>query len=215
MSQIKAVGLDLDGLIVDTESLYQMGSAQLLARYGHTPRQSVFDQMLGHTNDRALQILIDEFDLQLPLETVSAHSREIMREIFAEHLRVMDGVHELLDGIERSGKPKAIVTNSQRETATQVLNQVRLMDRFGWIVSSQDVPRGKPHPDIYLHAAARFDVQPAQMLVLEDSEPGCRAAVESGAVVIAVPNRHTQGGDFSGCRFIADDIRDPRILEWL
>ncbi|MFM8538985.1 MAG: HAD-IA family hydrolase [Planctomycetaceae bacterium] len=73
-----------------------------------------------------------------------------------------------------------------------------------------DVTRGKPHPEIYETAAARLGVHPARMLVLEDSAAGCRAAGAAGAVSVAVPGGHRRRHDFSGVRFGAESLADPR-----
>ncbi|MFM8380085.1 MAG: HAD-IA family hydrolase, partial [Planctomycetia bacterium] len=74
---------------------------------------------------------------------------------------------------------------------------------------------GKPHPEIYERAAVQLGVAPSEMLVFEDSENGCRAAVAAGAVVVAVPGAHSRRHDFTGARFVAESLADPRIVELL
>jgi beta-phosphoglucomutase-like phosphatase (HAD superfamily) len=92
---------------------------------------------------------------------------------------------------------------------------VGLRDRFGFVLTSADVTHGKPHPEIYESAAERLGVAPAEMLVLEDSENGCRAAVAAGAVVVAVPGSHSRRHDFTGARLVAESLADPRIAALL
>ena len=82
-------------------------------------------------------------------------------------------------------------------------------------MTAEDIHRGKPAPEIYLLAAQRFDVAPAEMMVLEDSANGCRAGVAAGAFTIAVPNRHTRNHNFTGARFVAETLADPRIPQAL
>jgi beta-phosphoglucomutase-like phosphatase (HAD superfamily) len=83
------------------------------------------------------------------------------------------------------------------------------------VLTAEDIPRGKPEPGVYLLAAQRFGIAPRQMMVLEDSANGCRAAVSAGAFTVAVPNHHTRGHSFSGVRFVADGLSDPRITRAL
>ena len=75
--------------------------------------------------------------------------------------------------------------------------------------------QGKPHPEIYLLAARRFGVAPGELLVLEDSQNGCRAAVAAGAVAVAVPAGHSRRHDFTGAALVADTLADPRLLALL
>jgi beta-phosphoglucomutase-like phosphatase (HAD superfamily) len=83
--------------------------------------------------------------------------------------------------------------------------------RFSPILTSEDVTEGKPHPEIYLKSAARLGIEPAEMLVLEDSQNGCRAAVAAGAITVAVPGAHSRRHDFTGAALVADSLADPRI----
>jgi beta-phosphoglucomutase-like phosphatase (HAD superfamily) len=82
-------------------------------------------------------------------------------------------------------------------------------------LTAEDVSRGKPHPEIYQRAAERLGVAPAEMLVLEDSEAGTRAAAAAGAHIISVPHRHSRHHDFSVARGVAASLVDPVILSLL
>jgi beta-phosphoglucomutase-like phosphatase (HAD superfamily) len=80
-------------------------------------------------------------------------------------------------------------------------------------MTAHDVTRGKPHPDIYLASAKRLEVSIEKLLVLEDSPTGTKAGVSAGAYVVSVPNDHTRHGNFEGCQWIANTLRDSRIYE--
>jgi beta-phosphoglucomutase-like phosphatase (HAD superfamily) len=80
-------------------------------------------------------------------------------------------------------------------------------------LTGDDVKQGKPHPEMYLTAAKRLSIAPAQMLVLEDSQNGCAAAVASGAVTVAIPSEHTADQDFSGAWLVAQSLADKRLHE--
>jgi beta-phosphoglucomutase-like phosphatase (HAD superfamily) len=93
--------------------------------------------------------------------------------------------------------------------------RVPLAQRFAFVLAAEDVIQGKPHPEIYEKAARRFGVSAAELLVLEDSANGCRAAVAAGARVVAVPGGHSRRHDFTGAAWIADSLADPRIYALL
>lgn len=92
---------------------------------------------------------------------------------------------------------------------------VGVFERFAFIITAEEVARGKPYPDIYLGAAARMGVPPECMLVLEDSQHGTRAAVAAGACTIAVPGDHSRDHDFSGVYRVANTLTDPLIRQLL
>jgi HAD superfamily hydrolase (TIGR01509 family) len=123
----------------------------------------------------------------------------------------MPGAVELLDLLDARGIARGVATSSGPDFAHDVLGRVGLRERFAFVLTSADVTQGKPHPEIYQAAARRLVVDPAAMLVLEDSQAGCKAAVAAGAVAVAVPGGHSRRHDFSGARFIAESLADPRI----
>ncbi len=92
-----------------------------------------------------------------------------------------------------------------------MLTRLELKQHFRFVLTSEDISRGKPDPEVYLLACQQLELSPNQIMVLEDSANGCRAAVAAGAFTVAVPNRHTAKHDFSGARFIAETLADPRI----
>jgi len=124
----------------------------------------------------------------------------------------MPGLFELLAHIESRGLPKGVATSSRRPYIESLLGHFQLMDRFNVTLTAEDVTQGKPHPEIYLTAAARIGVSPAEMLVLEDSEMGTRSAAAAGAVAVSVPHEHSRQHDFSTAYLVAEGLHDPRIL---
>jgi len=145
------------------------------------------------------------------IETLATETREIFASLLDTRLETMPGAIALVDTLVQRDIPRGVATSSGPDFAHDVLGRVGLRDRFGFILTSADVIHGKPHPEIYETAAARLGTQPASMLVFEDSENGCRAAVAAGAVVVAVPGGHSRRHDFTGARFIAESLADPRI----
>ena len=212
---VDAVVFDLDGLLVNTEELYQHVGSEMLRRRGRSFDGELLDRMMGRPQRVALQIMIDWHGLDETIETLAAETSEIFTGLLDERLEPMPGAVALVERLARGGVPRGVATSSGPDFAHDVLGRVGLLDRFAFILTSADVTHGKPYPEIYQTASRRLDVTPERMLVLEDSEAGCRAAVAAGAVAVAVPGGHSRRHDFTGARFIAESLEDRRILSLL
>ncbi len=206
------VVFDLDGLMFNTEDLYHEVGAELLRRRGREATRELMSAMMGRPGDDALQLLVEEHALDESVEDLARESDVIFAGLLDGRLAPMPGLFELLAALETAGIPKAIATSSGRQIALELLRRFDFVTRFEFLLTAQDVPRGKPHPDIYQAAARKLAVDIGQMLVLEDSENGCRAAVTAGAYTVAVPTEHSIDHDFSGAQFIANGLRDERIF---
>jgi len=213
--RLRAVAFDLDGLLVNTEELYQDVGAELLRRRGKVFGEDLLDAMMGRPERVSLATMIEWHSLDDTIETLAAETREIFATLLETRLRPMPGAFELVDSLVARGIPRGVATSSGPDFAHDVLGRVGLLDRFAFVLTSADVSNGKPHPEIYRTAAGRLAVSPEEMLVLEDSQAGCRAAVAAGAVAVAVPGGHSRRHDFSGARFIADTLADRRIHDLL
>jgi len=207
----RAVVFDLDGLMFNTEELYQEVGTELLRRRGYEFTPDLLDKMMGRPSHIALQMMIDTHALNTTVGELLAETDEIFPEILRQRLAPMPGLVELLDALERARIPKAIATSSRRAFVERVLGAFNYQPRFAHILTSEDITHGKPDPEIYRKAAQRLDIAPAEMMVLEDSQNGCRSAVAAGAITVAVPGGHSKQHDFSGAALIADTLRDCRI----
>ncbi len=207
-----AVVFDLDGILANTEDLYEEACETVLGQRGKTYDSQLREQMMGRPVADAIQIMIDAHGFVDPIDALMLECREVLDELLATSLAPMPGVAKLLDRLEAKQLPVAVATSALREYADFVLTRLDLRQRFRFILTSEDIRHGKPDPEVYLLAAQRLDLAPVKMMVLEDSANGCRAAVSAEAFTVAVPNRHTSKHNFAGARFIADTLADPRIL---
>jgi len=214
-TRIEGVAFDLDGLLVNTEELYQHVGSELLRRRGRTFDPDLLDAMMGRPQKVSLAIMIEWHGLTDTVDMLAAETRDIFVSLLDTQLKTMPGAVELLDLLDARGIARGVATSSGPEFAHDVLSRVGLLERFSFVLTSADVSHGKPHPEIYQTAARRLSVAPGSMLVLEDSQTGCRAAVAAGAVAVAVPGGHSQRHDFSGARFVAETLADPRIQRLL
>lgn len=211
----RAVVFDLDGLMFNTEELYQQVGGEILRKRGHEFTPELLNAIMGRPGHVALAMMIEWHRLDATVETLVAETRELFPPILDRRLAFMPGLAELLESLERAAIPKGIATSSGREFTLNVLGRFELPPRFAFILTAEDVLEGKPAPEIYLKAARRFGVDPSEMLVLEDSHNGCRAAKSAGAITVAVPSGHSRSHDFEMAHLIADSLADPRIRELL
>ena len=212
---LQAVVFDLDGLMFNTEELYQQVGGEVLARRGKQLDGELLDQMMGRQSHVALQIMIDWHQLDDTPNGLAAESMAIMFGLLPDQLQPMPGLVDLLSKLEAAGLPKAIATSSSRTFVERVLGQFQLESRFSFVLTAEDVAKGKPAPDVYLLAAEKHGFQPEQVMVLEDSQIGCQAAVDAGTHVVAVPSGQSEQHDFQGVQLIADSLADARIYEAL
>ncbi len=210
-STIEAVAFDLDGLMVNTEEIYTEVGGVLLGRRGKQVTRELLDKMMGRQSSAALQVMIDWHQLDASVEQLQHETDEIFSGLIEQRLAPMPGLFELLDKLEQRQLPKAVTTSSRRYFVNRVLELVGIVDRFQFFLTSEDIENGKPSPDIYQKAAQQFQISPEKLLVLEDSEIGCRAAISAGAYTVAVPGIHSRNHDFSGVHIVAKSLADPAI----
>lgn len=213
--KIEAVALDMDGLLLNTEDLYQEVCQTLMARRGKRYDEEVRRKMIGLPARLAFGVLIELGGLKDTWQQLQEETDALFEGILDSRLEPMPGVAQLMETIRAHGLPRCVATSSTTSFATKVLDQVGLLSQLDFVITADQVGKGKPHPDIYLAAAQRMGVSPDAMLVLEDSETGTKAGVTAGANVISVPNEHTRHGQFEGARFIAETLQDARIYAWL
>lgn len=209
---IRAVVFDLDGLMFNTEAVFTHAGTELLRRRGKSPPPDLFHRMMGRRPVEGFQVMIDLMGLTETIDELVAESEQIFSVMLEERLAPMPGLYELLDVIDQRGLPKGVATSSPRRYLLNLLHRFGLAARFAVTLTAEDVSRGKPHPEIYLTAAERLGVRPSEMLVLEDSEAGTRAAAAAGAHIISIPHEFSSAQDFSLARAIARSLTDPVIL---
>jgi pseudouridine-5'-monophosphatase len=212
---IAAVAFDMDGLLINTEELYFEVFDEMLQRRGQRYTHALRRSMMGLPSPQAFDVLIRDAGLNDTPEALEEECDEIFSGVLPDRLATMPGVFELLDLIRGLGLPHCVATSSRRSFATDSLMAVGVLERFDFVITAEEVARGKPFPDIYLGAAKRMAVPPQQMLVLEDSQHGTRAALAAGACAIAVPGEHSRDHDFTGVYRVANTLGDPAIKELL
>ena len=212
---IAAVAFDMDGLLLNTEELYFEVFDELMQRRGLRYTHALRRSMMGLPSPEAFEVLIREAALRDTADDLEEECDEIFSGVLPDRLATMPGVHELLQLIESLELPLCVATSSRRSFAIDSLTAVGVVERFDFVITAEEVARGKPFPDIYLEAAKRMQVPPEQMIVFEDSQHGTRAALAAGACTIAVPGDHSRDHDFTGVHRVANTLADPAIKHLL
>lgn len=212
---VRAVVFDLDGLMFNTEDIFNDIGHEVLRRRGKVLTPEVLQEMMGRRAPEAIACMIRMCELSDTVEELVAETRTLFWD-WAEHrLQPMPGLFELLAAIERAALPKAVATSSHRNYLERILGRFDLLERFHFTLAAEDVTHGKPHPEIYETAASRLGLTPPEMLVLEDSHAGTTAAVRSRALTVSIPTVHSRYQDFAHATFVAERLDDPRILALL
>lgn len=199
----------------NTEDLYDEVIDETLKKRGHRFSSELKLQMMGLPGVKAVGVMIDACSLDDSPQALLDEAHEMMAELLPGRLRPMPGLLELLDLIERVKLPKSIATSSSPKFAQTALSIAGLTDRFEFVLTADDVKDGKPSPDIYIESARRHSVEPAKMLILEDSLVGSRAAAASGGISIAVPGHHSVNQDFSHVDFIFSSLAAPELQQMI
>ncbi|NUQ64854.1 MAG: HAD family phosphatase [Pirellulales bacterium] len=211
----RAVVFDMDGLMFNTEDVYFQVGCEVLRRRGQEFTKELSDAMMGRPPQPSFELMIQWHSLTDTWQQLSAESEEVFVQLLDGYLAPMPGLLDLLQNLERAKIPKAICTSSSRNVLTAVLSRMDMEPRFQFTLTAENIVRGKPDPEIYLKAAERFGIRPAEMLVLEDSQTGCRSASAAGAFTVAVPGEHSRNQDFRVASLVINSLADLRLYEVL
>ena len=184
-----AVVFDLDGVLLDSEQRWNEAKEALVRQAGGAWREEAPRTMMGMSSPEWSAYLRDELGVQLDLDAINADVVRRMHESYEEGLPLLPGALDAVRALAARW-PLGLASSSNREIIDVFLERSGVGDLFGATVSSEEVARGKPAPDVYLETAARLGVDPAGCVAVEDSSNGLRAAVAAGMAVIAVPNAH-------------------------
>ncbi|MEL6246792.1 MAG: HAD family phosphatase [Cyanobacteria bacterium J06648_16] len=196
LSRFKAILFDMDGLMLDSETVYHTAWQQAVTELGYTFDSGLYLDLVGRSNAEAERLMLEAFGGDFPVETFRTDwTRHWQRRVQTQGMPTQPGLWELLDFLEAEQMPKAVGTSSNAAEAALSLKSNRLWARFSAIVTVDDVAAGKPAPDIFLLAAQRLGMSPSDCLVLEDSNAGVEAAVTAGCQVIMVPDLQTPTPD--------------------
>lgn len=187
---MRAVLWDMDGTLVDSEKLWDIGIQELYRRHGRELSAAVRNSTVGGSSDSVMQIVYADLGLEpdpVDIARTADWLHEYVGELFESGLPWCDGAREMLDELSAAGVTMALVTNTRRRLTEKALNSIG-RHYFAVTVCGDEVPAAKPSPDPYLRAAELLGVSPQHCLAIEDSVTGTASAGAAGCAVLVIPN---------------------------
>ena len=183
---IEAVVFDVDGVLIDSEPVWERVRRGFTASHGGRWADDAQDRMMGMSTAEWSGYMSADFGVPLPPPRIAELVIAAMAAEYEAHLPLLPGAVEAVRGLAPRYR-LAGASSAPKSLIEIVLDASGLRPVFAAAVSSEEVPRGKPAPDVYLEAAARLGVDPVRCAAVEDSSNGLRSAAAGGLAVIAVP----------------------------
>ena len=213
LAGVRAVLLDMNGLLVDTEGQHAAATRQILAAIGVAYDERDRVGFCGVTDRDMFRMLKQRHGLLESEEELCRRKAAAVAERMGEGPRPMPGVPDVPRELRRRGYLLAVASSSDQASVRAALDYVGLGDGIDVVVSGAEVPRGKPAPDVFLEAATRLGVMPDRCLVVEDAPAGLAAARAAGMRCAIVPCVITRGADFSGATLLLRVL--PELLSYM
>jgi HAD superfamily hydrolase (TIGR01509 family) len=186
---IEALVFDLDGVIVDSEKIWDEVREHYVRERGGRYDAEAQRAMMGMSSTEWSRFIHEELGVEATPEEINADVVQLMIDRYRAHLPLVPGARDAVERIA-AAFPLGLASSSNRPLIDAVLEQACLAEHFGATVSSEEVARGKPAPDVYLEAARRLGRSPGACAAIEDSHSGIRSAKAAGMHVVAIPNPH-------------------------
>ena len=202
-----AVIFDMDGLLFDTEALWQEALLSAAAECGHEIPAEVYNKSIGVRRSQCGDLFQSHFGEDFQFAAFHADWVRHFWLIAESRQTLKPGATELLSILDQLGLPRAIATSSSRTSVERHLTAHSLMDRFDQTICRGEYDHGKPAPDPFLKAAERLGVEPRLCLALEDSHIGVRSAAAAGMMTIMVPDLLEATEEIRAlCLFVVGDL---------
>jgi HAD superfamily hydrolase (TIGR01509 family) len=213
---IKAVIFDMDGVMIDSEPLWEKTERILLARRDIEYSPTYRDQIVGLNQNDSGKLLIDTFELKETVEDIIFERVEILTAIYEEELEVVAELTPLLEDLRDNKFKLAVASSSPMRVINFVLDMFSLHEYFPVVVSGECTDKGKPHPAIYLHTAERLEIEPSECVAIEDSINGVKSAKAAGMYCIAVPDKRLSQMEFQNADLIVPSLNriNPDLINF-
>lgn len=214
IKNVKMVIFDMDGLMLDTEQCYYYGVKEMCEKKKIKVDMSVYRAVIGTSG----AIDMEKFNKSnypddVVEKMVCQYVEKRRIELCEEGVATKKGLHKLLNTLNESKILKVVATSTPKSIAKKLLERVGIEKEFSFVISTEDVKKGKPAPDIFLLACKMAQIPPERSLVLEDSEPGAKAAKTAGIPYIIVPDINYPGKEVAEtAEMIAESLIDVERL---
>ena len=192
---IQAVIFDLDGVLIDSEPVWEQVRRQVVAQHGGHWADDAQQRLMGMSTGEWARYLAEDLGVSLPPDQVAALVIGQMADRYRQHLPLLPGAVDAVRALAARW-PLGLASSAPAVLIETVLDQSGLAASFAAAMSTEQVPRGKPAPDIYLAVSGALGIDPRRGAAIEDSANGLRSAAAAGLAVVAVPHpRYPPGPD--------------------
>ena len=202
---------DWDGVIIDSSRQHEKSWNLLAAEEKRTLPENFFRRSFGMKNENIIPGLLAWTDDDEQIRRLSKRKEELYRDIITrDEISLLPGVKELLDALRAESVPCAIASSTPLPNIECVIDRLGIRAYFSVIVTGEDVRHGKPNPEVFLLAANRLGIAPAQCIVFEDAHVGVAAGLAGGMKVIAVATTHP-AASLKDAHLVADTLRHVNL----
>jgi beta-phosphoglucomutase len=187
-----AVVFDMDGVIVDSREAHFKAWQDIAAELGAPIDRAFFLKTFGMRNVEIFELLKPELKDDIRIRYLDGYKEKLYRGYFSQYARPLPGLTDALVLLKKRGVPCGIGTSAPRANVDAVLDRFGIHDYFLQIVTSEDVLRGKPAPEVFVRCMALLQSDPADTVIFEDSPGGIKAAVASRARTVAIGGTHSE-----------------------
>jgi beta-phosphoglucomutase len=197
---------DMDGVIADSNPYHEIALREFCERHGyHLTDHDLRNRIFGRTNKDWIPMLFGPLEPEM-IDQYGAEKEALYRQIYAAHIRPLDGLIEFLEKLQAQGIPRAVATSAPRENVDFTLDRTGTRKYFDVILDESFVTRGKPDPEIYIRTAKALKMPASRCIVFEDSLSGVLAAKAAGCRVIGITTTH-KIDEFPPVERVIDDFR--------
>ena len=215
----RAAIFDLDGLLIDSEPLWQQAEIECFGEVGVSLTREQAQETLGLRSDEVVCLRFDEYgwdEEAHPLEELEERIVQRVVELIEAEGMPMPGVYEALDFVQAQGLRLAVASSSRIRVIEAAIRALDIADRFELTHSAELELLGKPHPGVYLTTARKLDLPPAACVAFEDSPAGMDSAKEAGMACIAVPDRSVAGNShFARADLVLSSLAELDETTWV
>ncbi len=207
---LKAILFDMDGVIIDSEPLHKKAYQGMFDQIGIDVSADMYQSFTGQSTISICRFLCQEFDLSETPEHLMQGKRSIFKELFANDpdLHLIDGVLDLIQDYHRNGLTLVLASSASMMTINNVFTRFELDQYFQAKLSGADLKASKPHPEIFINAAAVSGHQREECIVIEDSTNGIKAAKAANVYCIAFKSPHSLNQVYDQADLVIEDFAD-------
>ena len=214
MDKIEAVIFDMDGLLIDTETISFNCFKKVFSDHGYSMNREYYTSLIGRNTKGIKEAILKEYGEDFKFDDIYSKKVKAMTDyVESNGVLLKKGALELIEYLDKNKYKIIVATSTKRERAEKLLTMVKIKDYFQEIICGDEVINSKPNPEIFLKAAKKLGVEPEACVVLEDSAVGIEAAHKAGMKGINVPDMKTPDDYIKGKAYrIEENLLD--VLEY-